>query len=54
MPKKLKTNEKLLRKLMMDRYQKELEELRLRGKENYRPKFGRRMKQLEKRIAKIS
>ncbi len=54
MSKRNKNNEKILRKLMLERFQKELEELKLRGGQDYKPKIGRKRKQLIKRLAKAA
>ena len=54
MSKRNKTNEKVMRKLMLERYSKELEELKNRGKEEYRPKIGRKIKQLSKKLNRVA
>ena len=53
MASKNKPNVKILRKLMFEKYHKELEELKARGKEGYRPKYGRKMKQLQKKLSRL-
>ena len=54
MSKRNRNNEKVLRKLMLDRYSKELEELKNRGNEEYKPKIGRKIKQLTKKLNKVA
>lgn len=50
MSKRNKNNDKILRKLMLERYSKELQELKLSGKEKYKPKIGRKIKRLTKKL----
>ena len=54
MSKRNKTNERVLRKLMLERYSKELAELKHRGTQEYKPKIGRKIKQLTKKISKTA
>ncbi len=50
MSKRNKNNDKILRKLMLERYSKELQGLKLSGKEKYKPKIGRKIKRLTKKL----
>lgn len=52
--KKKPVNEARANVIRLDQYKQKISELKEEGKNHYRPKIGREIKQIEKRIKKIA
>lgn len=56
MPKRKKTplTEKQAKVIQFEHYQKQISDLKQKGEEEYHPKYGRQIAQLQKKIKKVA